>query len=155
MIGSIMQDRRFRPAVNPVRALWQDMFGDLDVFARLPNEFHGMLNPFSCEKAFRVDVEETESNYIVKADLPGVAKEHVDVSLQDNILTIKCNTQEEQESKKGSFRFRERTANYAAREIELPSVDEASLDAKLENGVLTVTAKKSSDARSKRNVPIR
>ena len=116
------------------------MQGMLDEFDRL-----GRLAPWTSEDDYgpAVDVYETDDEVIVKAHLPGVNKEELDVTVQDNQLIIRAETKREEEvDEEGYFRREIRYGTFA-RSLPLPAeVDEEQVTAKLADGVLEVHAKK-------------
>lgn len=100
---------------------------------------------------FRVDVEEKDDLYQIKADLPGVQRDQLDLSLENNNLTITVKQQEEKERKDRNFLRRERRFGTASRTIHLPlSTENKSADARFEDGVLTIDVPKSQEAKAKR-----
>lgn len=118
--------------------MMQDMLEDMSRFTQ--------LMPWTTEDVYgpAVDVYETDSEVVVKAQLPGVAKEDVEVTVQDNQLTIRAETKREEEVNEEGYFRREIQYGTTARTIPLPAeVDEEQVTAKLVNGVLEVRAKKS------------
>ncbi len=97
-----------------------------------------------------VDVHEEDKQYIVKADLPGINKDHLDVSVSDNVLTIRGERKEERQLKtKGSWHS-ERWYGSFSRSIELPAeADVSSIKASFSEGVLELTIPKTENARPK------
>lgn len=90
-----------------------------------------------------LDVAENADAYIVKASLPGVNPNDVDITLTDNVLTIRGQTQEEKETKETNYHLRERRTGSFSRSITLPNAVEADkIEAVNENGVLTLTLPK-------------
>jgi HSP20 family protein len=87
-----------------------------------------------------VDIHETDDGYSVTADFPGIKKENIDVSLNNNVLTIGAEYSDEAEKKeKGRVIRQERRTGHYSRSFTLgDSVDENSVEAHFDNGVLTV-----------------
>jgi HSP20 family protein len=97
-----------------------------------------------------IDVVEEKDNFTVKADLPGMTKDEVNVSIQDKFLTIRGERKHEVEKKEANYYHRERVAGQFARTIELPtSVDAGKVQATFHDGVLHVTLPKSESAKPK------
>ncbi len=100
----------------------------------------------------RVDLSEVNGSYVVKADMPGVRKEDIDVRIDGNMVTISAELKKERESKEpGRVLRHERQYGYASRAFTLSSaVDESKADARYENGVLELTLPKKGAAETKR-----
>jgi HSP20 family protein len=95
-----------------------------------------------------VDIAENYSSYIVKAELPGVTKKDVAITLQDNVLTVRGEKRQEKEPKDASFHRSERTYGAFQRSFTLPSTVVAEkIDASFTDGILTVTLPKSEEAK--------
>lgn len=88
-----------------------------------------------------LDVAETDRNFTVKVDLPGVAKEDVKISIEGRRVSIEAQTSRSEEKKEGErVIYTERSVASYARSFTLPSeVDQAESGARMENGVLTLT----------------
>jgi len=98
-----------------------------------------------------LDVMENQDNYVVKASLPGVAPEDVEITLTDNVLTIKGETKQEKDDKQENYHLRERHYGSFMRSITLPvSVDADKVDATNEHGVLVLTLPKSEAVKPKK-----
>lgn len=95
-----------------------------------------------------VDVVEKKDSIVVKADLPGLAKEDINVSIENNILTISGEKKLEQENKEGDVVRMERYYGSFNRAFTLPStVDPGKVNARFENGVLELTLTKKEEAK--------
>jgi HSP20 family protein len=85
------------------------------------------------------DTSETEKEYIVKAELPGVRREDVHVTLEDGVLTISGERKQEKEHKGEKMHRIERFHGTFSRSFTLPdNADPASIRAECKDGVLTV-----------------
>ena len=99
----------------------------------------------------RVDVEETEKEFVVKADLPGVEPKDVDIQVVDNILTLRGGKEEKKEEKKKNYHRIERFAGQFYRAIGLPAgADADKVTATTSNGTITVTIPKKPEAQPKK-----
>lgn len=99
----------------------------------------------------RVDVEEDDKQFVVKADLPGVDPKDVEVSVVDNALILRGQKKEEREEKKKNYHRVERFEGQFYREIPLPrGIDADKIQAKSANGVVTVTLPKKAEAQPKK-----
>lgn len=104
----------------------------------------------------QVDVTETDKEIKVSAEIPGVEPKDLDVTVEDNMLTIKGEKKYEREEKeKGQYRM-ERSYGSFQRAIELPAeVDESRAKAEFKKGVLRLTLPKRPGAQSRRKkIPI-
>ena len=98
---------------------------------------------------FNLDVVETPEAYVVKAEIPGVAKDKIDVTVKDRDVTIAVEYREELEVN-GKALWRERSFGKASRAIRLPeAVDANAAQAKHVDGVLQLTLPKIVKANSK------
>lgn len=114
---------------------WEFPFADFDVANR--------------SGAVPVDFSEDDDTYTVRADLPGIDKADIEVSLTDRLLTIKGEkkTVKDEGDKKRYYR-RETWSGRFERSLTLPtSADSASVKADLKDGVLTITLRKSEEAK--------
>jgi HSP20 family protein len=92
----------------------------------------------------KVDVKETDGAYTVLAEVPGVAKEDIHVSLEGNVVSLRAEVRQHDEKREGEKVLRsERYYGSVARSFQLPAdVDAAQAKAKYDNGVLTLTLPK-------------
>ena len=130
-----------------------DLF-DIEPF---DDAFRGFLRPWKFERSIqtpkiKIDVTEHDADYAVKAEIPGVRKEDIDVRIDGNVVTISAEVKKDKEEKKDGRVLRsEREYGYASRSFTLASaVNESKADAKYNNGVLELVLPKKSAASSKR-----
>lgn len=127
-------------------------------------EFYNMLDDFftdikpyksSLRDTFRLDVKENENDFSVVADLPGIKKEEISISVDEGRLSIAVNRNEESEDSKDNYLHKERRSCSMTRSIYLgENTDSGSIKAKLEEGVLTVTIPKKAKIDTRVNVEI-
>jgi HSP20 family protein len=97
-----------------------------------------------------IDVYETKDDVLVKAALPGVKPEQVEVSITGDTLTIRGETKEENEVKEADYLRKERRFGSFCRSVVLPSGIKADkADATFENGVLTLRVPKAEEVKTK------
>ena len=97
-----------------------------------------------------VDISETDAAYLVKAEIPGVKKEDVKVTVQDGMLTIQGERRQEKEEKGKKFHRVERSYGCFTRSFRVPGdADENSVKAEFKDGMLNVTLNKSRKAKPK------
>jgi HSP20 family protein len=94
------------------------------------------------------DISETDTAYLIKAEIPGVNKEDVKVTLQDGMLTIRGERRQEKEEKDKKFHRIERTFGSFVRSFRMPDdADESAVKAEFKDGMLNVTLGKSEKAK--------
>jgi HSP20 family protein len=99
---------------------------------------------------FPVDIYETGDEVVVKASLPGVKPEDIEISVTGQVLTLRGEAREEKEEKGDSWYRRERRQGSFARQFTLPvDVDSAKAHAEFEHGVLRLTLPKADAAKPK------
>lgn len=87
-----------------------------------------------------VDVLTKDNDLMIRAELPGVKPEDVDITLQDGVLTISGEHKADQAEERGGYHVRERRYGAFRRSVALPEgTDESKIHARFENGVLEVT----------------
>jgi HSP20 family protein len=97
-----------------------------------------------------VDVIEEEKKYILKMDLPGLNKDDVKISVDNNTLKISGEKKYENEEKKKNYHRCERYYGKFERSFNLgKEIDTASVDAHFKDGVLTINLTKSESAKTK------
>jgi HSP20 family protein len=135
---------------NPFREL-EDMQGRLNRLFGEPSFARTGENGMSFSGwSPAVDVQETDQEYLIKADLPDVKKEDVKVELLDGTLTIEGERQQEKEEKGKTFHKIEREYGKFLRRFAMPSeVDASKVQADFKNGVLNVHLPKSATAKPK------
>ena len=117
--------------------------------------FHGFsLAPWTEERLEwlpLVDVSETEDVVRVTAELPGVQATEVDISLTDDLLTIRGEKKSEKEEKKRDYHRVERSYGVFTRTVRLPAVVDADkVEATFKDGVLTITMPKREEAKTRK-----
>lgn len=132
----------------------------LDPFSLDPFEdtFRSLMRPWRMElpeaaPRIKIDLTEQDGSYAVKADIPGVKKDDIDVRIDGNLVTISAEVKTEKEEKGNGGRVlrRERLEGYASRSFTVASpVDEGKVQAIYKDGILALTLPKKSDTSSKR-----
>lgn len=110
-----------------------------DVFRDVMPTFNTAFNP----NAMRVDISEDERNIYIEAEMAGLKKEDVKVSIEDNVLTIRGERKQENEEKKKNYHRVERVYGSFSRAFTLgENIDKDNIEAKYEDGVLYLTLPK-------------
>ena len=127
---------------NPTRSLMTDFDRIFD------SMFTHDLPRFSSVKSWipAVDVNETETEFLLSADMPGLDKKDVSIDIHDGVITIKGERAIDNEKSTDDYRIRERQLGSFNRSFRLPdNVKEDKVAAKFKNGVLTVTLPKTKE----------
>lgn len=110
----------------------------------------------SMQGNFKVDLKETDENYLVEADLPGIKKEAIDIDFNNNYLVISAKRDESVEDKNENYVRRERHYGEFKRGFYIDNVDEDKIDASFNDGVLKIILPKLNKGNSKkRKIDIR
>ena len=100
---------------------------------------------------YGVDVREDADHIYVEAELPGFRKEDVDITLENQMLTISAERKADEKNEKGGYLLRERRYSRFQRGFTLPpTVDEQTVNAKLNDGVLTITLNKREETKPRK-----
>jgi HSP20 family protein len=100
-----------------------------------------------------LDVTENENEYVIKASMPGVNPDDIDITVNGNTINIRGETksESEQQDENQTYHLRERRFGSFARSVTLPtSIDANKIKAHTENGVLTLEVPKAEEAKPKR-----
>jgi len=139
--------------------------GAVDPFDQMQHEFDGLMNRFLGGREssngggqlapYAVDVREDADHLYVEAELPGFRKEDVDITLENQTLTIAAERRSESKqgdpNKKGDLLLHERRYNRFLRSFTLPpTVDEQTCEAKLNDGVLTIVLNKREETKPRK-----
>ena len=117
--------------------------------------FRNMMQPTSFEleaaPEIRLDLKETEKAYTVHAEIPGVKKEEIEVSIDGNVVSIRAEVKREKDEKGETMLRSERYYGAMMRSFTLATdVDEKAATAKYTDGVLELTLPKKAGSGSRR-----
>jgi HSP20 family protein len=132
---------------------FESMTRELDT---LVNRLGGREWPGAVLAPYAVDIREDADHFHIEAELPGFTREQVDVTLDNNTLTISASRETSDdtptaEAREGEWLLRERRYTRFQRSFTLPNtIDESSVNAKLDNGVLSVTLDKRQEAKPRK-----
>lgn len=131
---------------------YRTLRGEVD---RLFDDFFG-LTPAKQEGsapmwAPSVDISETADNFIVRAELPGMSKDNIDLEIENNVLSIKGERNFEKKDEGENYHFVERSYGSFYRSFTLPrNVDPEGIGAEYKDGVLVVTIPKKEEVKPKK-----
>lgn len=137
---------------SKARPWWMSPFGvepTGDVFFdRLWPEFHRDLGE---EWTPSVNFSEKDDKYTLTAEIPGISKEDVTVTIKDGVLTLTGKKESEHEEKGAEYYLKETRCGSFSRTCRLPSeVNEETVDASYKDGILTVVMEKKEDSKVKK-----
>jgi len=137
---------RSQQAIDP----FEQMHRDFDSVLR--GMFGGASDGGQLWAPYAVDVREDADHIYVDADLPGFSKEDIDITLENQTLTISAEKKaERKQEKKGEFLLNERRYDRFMRSFTLPpTVDDKKVDAKLNEGVLCITLDKREETKPRK-----
>ena len=100
------------------------------------------FTPMANINNFNTDIKETDTEYIVEADLPGVKKEDITLDYKDNNLIISAKRENEINEEKDNYIRRERSYGSFSRSFYIDNVDKNSIEASFNDGQLKITLPK-------------
>lgn len=117
----------------------------------------GGLEMGSMLQAARADVSETDAEYEISVELPGVEEKDIEVDVSEGMLTLNAEKREEHEEKKKNYHVTERSYGNVRRSFRVPEgVDVGKIKADFSKGVLRVTLPKTREAKAKqRKIPVK
>ncbi len=117
---------------------------------RWPSDWPGLLKP-------ALDIQETDKQYKIALEVPGVEEKDIQITLDNDVLLVRGEKRQEQETKDGGFHRVERSYGSFQRALNLPTdANQDTIKAAFKNGVLTVTIDKRAQAAGQRGraIPI-
>ena len=127
---------------NPF-SMMDDFFGDMRLFGRS-----------LVSDAFKVDVRESDSAYTIEAEMPGVSKEEISLSLDEGKLTISVERGEDRRDENDGYIHRERQYSSMGRTIYMAEADAEGADANLNDGVLKIVIPKKAKLKTDKKIDI-
>ena len=98
------------------------------------------MNDWMGNMGFRVDIHDEEDHYALEAELPGVKEDQIDLSVENDTLTISADMQSERKDEKAYYS--ERRVGHVSRSFNLDGIDQERISAEYKNGILYVTLPK-------------
>lgn len=106
------------------------------------DSFFAPMNISGFGNGFKVDLKETENDYQIEADLPGMKKEAININYDNNYLTISAKRDDSIEDNQDNYIRRERRYGEFRRSFYVDNVDQNNIDAAFKDGVLKITLPK-------------
>ncbi len=134
--------------VNSIRTALDRFFDP--AFARFPSAFRGNGNEELGTSSLGLDIYETNEELVVKAAIPGVDPKNVDISVEEDVLTIRGSYETREDVKDEVYHRRELHSGSFQRALRLPpTVEPANATATFENGLLKLTMPKKQESRAR------
>lgn len=129
------------PALSPRRSLFDDFFRDFPLGYSI-KPLHG--DPLPSPEKIKVEIKENGDNVVVQAEIPGVSKDDIDISIERNVVTIQAEVKQyDADTQNDKILHSERYYGSVQRSFALPSdVVPDKATAKYEDGILTLTLPK-------------
>ncbi|NLL29659.1 MAG: Hsp20/alpha crystallin family protein [Clostridiales bacterium] len=123
------------------------MFGlipyTFDEFRRIDSLFNDVFE--KRPSAIKVDIKETEKEYLLEAELPGFKKENITLEYKDNYLTLSAKKEEIIDNSKGNYIRKERSCGKVSRTFYIENLDKDNIKARYKNGILQVILPKAEE----------
>lgn len=132
---------------DPFAHIFESFFGDA-----------GRCRTSEARLAPQFELAETDNDYTIAAELPGIGKENVEIVVDEDVLTIKGEKKAEAKKEETNYLFSERRYGAFERKFQLPeTVEQGAIAANYENGVLTLTLPKRPEAKKPepRNIKVK
>lgn len=119
-----------------------------DDFFRGMDELHSLSSDV---KQFDVDVQNVGDDIVVRADVPGISKDDLNITVENGVLTISGERKREPKKKENSYYLCERFHGSYSRSFQVPpDIDDKSINATLSNGVLQLVLRRSPEAKTRK-----
>jgi HSP20 family protein len=103
----------------------------------------------------RMEVNESDKDYLVRVELPGMKADEVNIDVNENVLTVRGERRREVQGKRGGYDYTESSYGTFLRSVQLPPGTEASkIEAKLDSGILEIVIPKTEESRP-RTIPVK
>lgn len=133
---------------NPVRTM---TLSDAMERVLADNWFRPVARNWAPVDTLALDVYEVDDTFVVKAAMPGVKAEDVDIHIEDGVLTLRGETKREEQVENTRYHWQERWYGEFERSVRLPSqVNASNIEANLKDGILTVTVPKAEEVKPKK-----
>lgn len=103
---------------------------------------------------FKIDIKETGTGYEFIAEVPGIKKEDINVTINGDLLTIQIHKKDEVSEENLNYIRKERYFGTMSRSFSIPNVDEAGIKATYQNGILKITVPKLPETAQHKQIPI-
>ena len=129
---------------------FEDFYNVIDDF------FNGSFTPSKAMEAgtFKVDIEDREDAYVIVAEVPGVEKDEIDITLEEGKLRVAVEKVEKEEEKEKNYIHRERRVRSMSRTMYFKDIDEENLEASLEQGILEIKVPKKAPKKDCKKIEI-
>ena len=115
------------------------------------NKYYDLFNPFTLVERkfandFRTNVKETDEQYILEIEMPGFDKNEIDISIKNNVMTIKAEHSENKEKNENEkYIYSERLQKSYVKSFDVSEIDCANIKSSYNNGLLTINMPKNKE----------
>lgn len=146
-MANLIPANRMSRSVTPTG--FEDFYNMLDDFFTDP-----WLTGRRTKEAFRLDVQQTENEYTIEAELPGVNREDISLEMNEGTLRIAVNHEENSIEEGKNYIHRERRHSAMSRAVYLADAQADGISAKLDGGILKVSVPRAKAADNTRKIEI-
>lgn len=119
-----------------------------DFFGRVFGDgFLSDIFPANVTRSMRADIKETDKEYLLDMEIPGLNKEQIEVNFDDGVLTISAKQEDQYNEERENYIRKERRYGSMQRSFSFPDVEHESISASYENGVLHLNLPKKADSK--------
>jgi len=145
--------KRFGSGISKKEDFFDQFFNHFNEFFN--DEFMAPFSSIAGHRSFKVDVQENEDSYLVEADLPGVKKGDINITYENNYLTISAKREENREERKDNYIRQERSAGQFRRTFYIDDIDPDKIDASFQDGVLRINLPKTHPGTNRKVIDIK
>lgn len=130
---------------------YNDLNNMIDSFFNTSPSTNSMANA-----SFKVDISDEEDKYVIEAEMPGLEREDIDLTVDDNTITISVEKDEEtdESDEEKNYIHKERRTSKMKRSMSFVDMDEEKISAKLDKGILTIEVGKEKEEEKTKSIEI-
>lgn len=140
MSKDLVKNDFFRDTLS---SFFDEGFGRFKWLSFMPKDFEKILNG-------KCDFEETDNEYLIELEVPGVKKEEIEISLKNDVLKIEWNRKSEKKNQSSKKGYYERREGSFSRSFLVEGANEKEINAELKDGVLKIVVPKLEKVKAKK-----
>lgn len=116
---------------------------EMGLFGQMSELFNDpFFRHLGTEKSFMIDIEDKGDSYVLEAELPGLKKDEIDISIDGDCLTISAKKEESTEKEEKNYVYKERRSGSFTRRFDISNVNSEAIQGDFKDGILTLTMPK-------------